>query len=95
MRALVVQAHPSAESFNGRVLGATLRGLEAGGHEVRTSRLYEMGFVAAMSAAERRAYESPEPILDEQVREQAESVQWADAGRPRVARKPSAHLRAA
>jgi putative NADPH-quinone reductase len=78
MRFLVVHAHPSPASFNHVLYEAACRTLTASGHDVAALDLYGDGFVAAMSDAERRAYESPEPILDDQVSRYAELVRWAD-----------------
>ncbi len=79
MRVLVVQAHPHAESFNQAICEVAIRSLQANGHAVDLIDLYAEGFVAAMSAAERLAYECPEPILSEQVRRHATLVGQADA----------------
>jgi len=79
MEVLVVSAHPDADSFNHAIVDAVERGLGAGGHQVTTLDLYAIGFVAAMSPAEHRAYQawqSPAapPVLDPMVAEHAELV---------------------
>jgi NAD(P)H dehydrogenase (quinone) len=79
VRVLVVQAHPDPNSFSAAQLHVVERALEAGGHERRVLRLYELGFRAAMTAEERRAYHTPSPILDPQVAEHAADVRWAEA----------------
>jgi putative NADPH-quinone reductase len=79
VRVLVVQAHPDPNSFSVAQLQVVERALEAAGHERRVLRLYDEGFRAAMSADERRAYNTTSPILDPQVAEHAEHVRWAEA----------------
>ena len=79
MNVLVLQAHPSAESFNRAVCATAVDALAAGGHEVRTVHLYDERFVAAMSGAERVAYHSDTPILDDAVARHADHVRWAEA----------------
>lgn len=76
---LVVFAHPSEQSFNRAVCAAALAGLADGGHEVEYVDLYATGFAAAMSTAERRAYESDQPVLDPQVARQIELIRWCEA----------------
>jgi putative NADPH-quinone reductase len=75
---LVVQAHPDPNSFSAAQLQVVERALEAAGHERRVLRLYDEGFRAAMTAEERRVYNTPSPILDPQVAEHAEHVGWAE-----------------
>lgn len=79
MDVLVVHAHPNPESLNRAIVDAAVRGLERAGHSVTPIDLYGDGFDPRMTTAERRAYESGEPILDEQVRRYAEAVRSADA----------------
>jgi NAD(P)H dehydrogenase (quinone) len=79
LRALVVFAHPSEQSFNRAVFDRAVAALEAGGHEVEHIDLYRSGFAAAMSAAERRAYESEQPVLDPQVARHIELIRWCEA----------------
>jgi len=79
MDVLVVSAHPDGDSFNHAIVAAVERGFASGGHHVTTLDLYALGFVAAMSPAEHRAYqawESPAgpPTLDPMVAEHAELV---------------------
>jgi NAD(P)H dehydrogenase (quinone) len=78
MRFLVIHAHPDPESFNAQLKDAAVASLRAAGHHVDVLDLYASGFRAAMSAEERLAYESPEPILDPQVRAHADLVARAD-----------------
>lgn len=81
MRVLVVHAHPDPDGFEAAIFDRALLGLERGGHEVRAIALYDDGtnFEARMSAAEREAYSTEEPILDEVVRDYANLVLWAEA----------------
>jgi len=77
-RALVVVAHPCADSFCHAAAAAAERGLAAAGHDVDRLDLYEVGFRAAMSVDERRAYESDQPILDPQVAEHVTLLRAAE-----------------
>ena len=78
MQALVVIAHPCGDSFTHAAARAAGHGLEHGGHQVDMIDLYADEFEAAMSLEERRAYETDEPILDQQVADHAERVQRAE-----------------
>lgn len=71
MNALVVVAHPCRDSFCHAAAERAVDGLLAAGHHVDVLDLYACGFRAAMSVDERIAYETDEPILDEQVAEHA------------------------
>lgn len=77
-RALVVHAHPEPLSYSHALCAAAVDGLRAGGHHVDVLDLYAMGFRADMSPDERRAYHSPEPILDPQVAESAALLSQAE-----------------
>jgi putative NADPH-quinone reductase len=74
MRALLVVAHPCDDSYCHAVADAADRGLIAGGHSVDRIDLYAERFEPAMSLAERLAYESDDPILDDQVADHAERL---------------------
>ncbi len=74
MRALVVIAHPCSDSFTHAAADRVVAGLRTGRHDVTTIDLYDDGFVAAMSLAERRAYHSEQPILDPMVQRHADLV---------------------
>jgi putative NADPH-quinone reductase len=74
MTALVVHAHPSTESLSAELCRATQRGLRRGGHDVELIDLAHDGFTAAMTAEERRVYESDSPILDPLVERYAAAV---------------------
>src|SRR5262245_31681797 len=78
MKALVLHAHPSPDSFNHALFRTACDALRAGGHEVAAVDLYAIGFRPAMSADERAAYQGDQPILDGSVAEQARLVAWAD-----------------
>lgn len=78
MQALVVIAHPCGDSFTHAAAAAAAHGLEQGGHRVDVVDLYADEFEAAMSLEERRAYETDEPILDQQVADHAALVQRAE-----------------
>ncbi len=77
-RALVVFAHPDGNSLSATLAHAAVRGLEQSGASVQIIDLYADGFRAAMTEAERRAYETAEPILDPLVRSYADKVLWCD-----------------
>ena len=77
-RALVVFAHPDGNSLSATLAHAAVRGLEASGASVQFVDLYADGFSPAMTEAERRAYETAEPILDPLVRGYADKVLWCD-----------------
>ena len=79
LRALVVVAHPRADSYTRAVADAAVDGLRAGGHAVEVIDLYAEGFRPAMSLEERRAYATDEPLVEEQTRAHAELVRWCDA----------------
>ncbi len=78
MRALVVVAHPCRESFTHAAARHATTGLERAGHDVDVIDLYADGFRTAMSYEERMAYDTDEPILDEQVRDHAERLLLAE-----------------
>lgn len=78
VKALVVIAHPCDDSFCHAAASRAVDGLHAAGHDVDVIDLYAAGFRAAMSEAERVAYESDEPILDPQVREHADLLRAAE-----------------
>jgi NAD(P)H dehydrogenase (quinone) len=78
MRAVVIVAHPRTGSYTCALSGRAVRGLRAAGHSVDVFDLYRLGFRAAMSAKERHAYETDEPILDPLVAEHARAVERAE-----------------
>lgn len=79
MRVLVVHAHPDDRSFNRLLFTTAVEALRGAGHHVDAVSLYDEGFRAAMTEAERRAYHEAEPILDDHVRRHAELVAAAEA----------------
>jgi putative NADPH-quinone reductase len=78
MEVLVVCAHPHADSFNHAIAAAVEKGAARAGHHVTTLDLYALGFGAAMSSAEHRAYHGEQPILDPMVAEHAALVRRAE-----------------
>jgi putative NADPH-quinone reductase len=78
MQALVVVAHPCADSFTHAAAGRAVAGLKAGGHAVEIVDLYALGFRVAMSPEERQAYHGETPLIDEHTRDHARMVQLAD-----------------
>lgn len=79
MNVLVVHAHPHPDSFNAAVFRTAVEALTAAGHHVDAVDLHRIGFRAAMSAEERRRYETDDPVVDPQVAEQIELVRAAQA----------------
>ncbi len=79
MRTLLLLADPDPDSYTHELARRAESGLLAAGHEVTVVDLYAIGFNAAMSPAEREAYHGDEPVVSEQVAEQAALVTAADA----------------
>jgi putative NADPH-quinone reductase len=77
--ALIVVAHPSAESYCHALAARAEVGLLAAGHEVVVLDLYAQGVRVAMTAEERAAYHGDSPVLDPLVAEHAALVQRAEA----------------
>jgi len=74
VRVHIVFAHPSHDSFTGRVLGELLRGLAAAGHVVTLSDLYASGFNPVMSREQyvrETRYSCDLPVPEDVAREQA------------------------
>lgn len=78
MQVLVVCAHPHEDSFNRAITAAVERGCQRGGHEVTTLDLYGLGFRAAMSQDEHRAYHGDQPVIDPMVAEHVKLLSAAD-----------------
>lgn len=78
MRVTVVHAHPAAQSFNRALFDTVCESLRPR-HTVTALDLYADGFQPAMTAAERLAYDTNEPILDPLVEKYAAAVREADA----------------
>jgi NAD(P)H dehydrogenase (quinone) len=79
MEVLVVCAHPHEASFNHALTEAVEKGCRRDGHHVTTLDLYALGFTAAMSLDEHRAYQAKQPVLDPMVAEHGRLVQQAEA----------------
>ncbi len=77
MEVLVVCAHPQEDSFNHAIVAAVQKGCARAGHQVTTLDLYALGFTAAMSTAEHRAYHGEQPVLDPMVAEHVALMQRA------------------
>jgi NAD(P)H dehydrogenase (quinone) len=78
MRVLVLFAHPLADSFATALHHAVVGALAEAGHEVDDCDLYATGFEPVMTAAERRAHNSPNPDLSA-VEHHVERLRAADA----------------
>ena len=79
MRVLVVVAHPNQQSYTRAVASAAVQSLTEAGHSVTELDLYALGFRAAMSADERRAYHGEQPVLDPLVTDHIAALKQADA----------------
>lgn len=64
MRAVLIVAHPDPDSYTHAISQRVAAGLTAAGHHVIVHDLYAEGFAAAMSADERHAYHTDQPVLD-------------------------------
>ncbi|MFN3254070.1 MAG: NAD(P)H-dependent oxidoreductase [Ilumatobacter sp.] len=78
MHVALVVTHPNVDSYTHELARRAGAGLRAAGHEVTDIDLYAEGFRAAMTPAERAAYHSDEPIVDDQVRRYADLVTSVD-----------------
>ena len=76
MRVLLLDGYDPSEDDR-RVVVAATEELDAGRHEVDLLSVHD--FNAVMSAAERIAYHSDEPVISDDVRDSAERVQAAEA----------------
>jgi putative NADPH-quinone reductase len=79
MHVLMVVAHPNSDSFCHAVAAGAAAGARSAGHQVTVVDLYAEGFVAAMSAEERRAYHSPQPVIDPLVAKSVELLRSCQA----------------
>ncbi|MFM8563685.1 MAG: NAD(P)H-dependent oxidoreductase, partial [Acidimicrobiia bacterium] len=79
MRALIVHAHPVADSFNHAVVRAATAGLEAAGHQVTALDLYAADYRAVMNASEWQVYESESPVVDPIVAAHVDLVRSSEA----------------
>jgi NAD(P)H dehydrogenase (quinone) len=78
MRVLVLYAHPLADSFAAALHRTVVGALGVAGHEVDDCDLYATGFDPVMTAAERRAHNTPNPDLSS-VEHHVERLRAADA----------------
>lgn len=78
MRALVVIAHPCADSFSHAVARSAVAGLERAGHDVDVADLHADGFRAAMTLEERLAYHGDRPLIDDQAQDHADRLRRAE-----------------
>lgn len=78
MQVTVVHAHPAAQSYSRALFDAVCTTLRQR-HAVTAIDLYADHFQPAMTAAERRVYDSEAPILDPLVERYAAAVRGADA----------------
>ena len=76
MRVLLLDGYDPPDDDR-RVVVEAVDELEAGGHEVDLLAVH--GFNAVMSAAERAAYHSDQPVISDDVRDSATRLQAADA----------------
>lgn len=79
MDVMMVTAHPQPDSFTAAVAAAARRGMRRSGHSVVELDLYAIGFVPAMSRAERAAYHDATPLIDPMTVEHARQVRQAQA----------------
>jgi putative NADPH-quinone reductase len=78
MRVVVVLAHPNTDSFNHAIAQRAADALTSEGHEVQLLDLYALGVRAAMTAEERIAYHSDQPVLDALIATHVDVVQAAE-----------------
>ena len=78
MRAVVVVADPDPASFTHVLATEAAAALRGVGHDVRRFDLCAEGFRAAMSAAEKQAYDTPDPVVDPMVAEHVAAVRVAE-----------------
>jgi NAD(P)H dehydrogenase (quinone) len=78
MRVLVVNAYPAAHA-DSSIVQQAIDMLHAQGHEIEHLSLEADEFATMMTAQERTAYESDAPLLADETKASAASVQAADA----------------
>lgn len=78
MRALVVHAHPSTEGYSRALFDTAVDALCSAGHEVDVLSLYDEGFDARMTRAERVAYHSDSPVVSVDVARHVDLVTRAE-----------------
>ena len=79
MRVMLLVAHPSPASLTHAAAAAATAALRSSGHHVDVIDLYAIGYRARMSAEERRAYHTDDPIVDPTVAEHVALLKRADA----------------
>lgn len=78
MNALIVHAHPHADSFSRALRDRAEAGLNRQ-HDTRIIDLYADGFDPVMTTEERRRYETDDPICSPLVQTYADDIRWAQA----------------
>lgn len=78
MNVVVVLGHPSAESYCAAIFESVVDALKTQ-HDVSAIRLADENFVTAMSAGERMAYETEQPLINDETARHAELLRQADA----------------
>lgn len=78
MRVLVIDAYP-ADHADGAIVDHTVATLERQGNTVEVLALSTPEFAGFMTAAERAAYETDEPLISPETKASAASIQQADA----------------
>ncbi len=74
MRAVVVWAHPSPDSFSATVCATAATALRRAGHQVEVLDLYREAFDPVMDREQWRAYRQEETLLDDASRRHADLV---------------------
>lgn len=78
MNVVVVLGHPSANSYCAAIFDSIVSALERQ-HKVSAIRLAEENFITAISSDERQAYETQSPLISDETRRYAASLQQAGA----------------
>jgi NAD(P)H dehydrogenase (quinone) len=78
LKSLIVYCHPLEASFNAAVRDSVIRGLTAGGHDIRVIDLYGEGFDPVMSARDRRDYLTP-GLNEELISGHLAALRWCEA----------------
>ncbi len=80
MNVVVVLGHPSADSYCAAIFDGIVSALEAQStHNVTAIRLADEKFITALSKAERVAFETSSPLIDDDTRRHAELIKKAEA----------------
>jgi putative NADPH-quinone reductase len=78
VKVYVVYCHPDPESFTAAIRQRAIAGLQAVGHEVLVTDLYDDGFEPALSLQERVDYLAA-PEIDSAIAEYCERLRWCEA----------------